>query len=326
MEYGQKIYRLVDGKIDDRFDMVLQLLYEQQSDVWGAYMPLSSFLLSEEHVEQELFELARTFWDYIHKRNTFQFRALGLDLDFVNERLYVFFTTKENKAKLLHYATVHRQLTFESLYYFIFERKVTFPQTVSSLLTIHLYKVGERYFVQPIFEKHESYWQHLFAKKVYSIFMQAPLADVSEPFQLMLQLHKALQVNCTKKQTAKLIYKIVRHVSAHNERSFELKQLELFNVLSHFIGGRRYRRKLQHVTRQLYECWGDAQWRLTEKEQALTTYLLMCTAYEARDFSMTRECGNYLLYNNRIFNHAVEILIEYEYFIRFEREHPHLKE
>ena len=315
MEFGQKLYDLVDGNMDERFEATLQLLYGQTNEVWGAYMPLSSFLLSEEHVENTLFELAHKYWHYIHKQYIFTFRAADVDWQFVNERLDFFFNTKENKAKLFHYVGVHQQLTFESLFYFIFERKATFPQAVSDLLTIHLYKVGELYYLQPIFSRQERYWQQLFSKKIYSIFMQAELEQIQESSKLMQELQKALLINYTKKQTAKTIHKLVTYLTAQNEKSFTLKHLELFNVLSHFTGGRRHKQKLQKLTLQLYERWREGEWRLSEKEQALTTYLLMCAAYEKRDYKMTRECGYYLLQNNRIYNHAVEILIEYEHFL-----------
>ena len=315
MDYGQKLYHLTNGQTNEKFEEILHSLYGKGSDVWGSMLPVKTFLQPAETAAHALFELARTHWMTIHKANIFQFRQQQLDLHFINERLQAFFKEPSNRERLFHHAKMHGKVTFESLYHLIFERKVTFAQPVCNLLTIHVYQVGADYFIQPIFYRQLDFWQHVFAKKAYSIFMQQPLEHIAEPLKIMQQLHAALRHLKTKKQCTKILFKLTQQLVEMNTLSLALKQIEVFNVLVHFTGGARYVKKLPLIIEDMGTRWQEGDWCLTEQENALLAYLLMCAAYEQRRYEEVLQWGDWLLQGNRLFNHAVAILIEYEYFL-----------
>lgn len=311
----EKIYKLSSGQTGEAFEKaVISLTKEKQplrDKEFGTLIPLEMMLVNKDKALSTILKTAQLYWGNI---DLFLFEILKettIDLESANERLHKFFSSSQGKDAIYHYLIIHNKIQFENLFGLIFGREMAISKPIGGLHTIYLYKIGTKYFVHFIFNQSEPFWRMLFIKKVCSIFLQASINKIDSPIDLMKQLKIQWEKQFSPSKAVLLLNKLMAQIEYENPHSFHLKELQLFNITSHFNGGRRHRQKLKRLVEGVWQSWEKGQWSLTEKEKTILTYMLAIDAYEQCDFNQTILHGEYLIQQDRLNNHAIELIIEF---------------
>lgn len=272
----EQLYMLADGQIGNKLESAIMAVNGQANIVsdWGAVLRSESYLLEEAQAKTHFFKLLFTHWHIQEELSLFDFAV--------------------NQGELT------RQQVNEIMI-----------EAPSILERIYLQQVGNTYLIHPIYNNNAPFWLAFYAKKLYGIFWQQPLTHIEQPVENIKKLRSILKLIVSKNRAATIIHKLVQKMTIENSPSFVLKQLNLFNVCTHFTSGRRHLLKLRKCISQVEQHWATGEWALTEKERTLFSYMLLREAVVRRDRQQIITHGLFLIENDRLHNYAVELVVEY---------------
>lgn len=311
--FDEQLYALTKGVAGQMLETTLQKFNKQTltSPIWGEMIFPSLFLTEEACVQRQLFEIVKTHWANLQLLSDELLEKAGVSLQVANERMRQFFSDSQNKQVLFHYTELKSELHFEHLVELVFGKSFNCSFRQSGLEKVYIHKIDHRYLIHPIYLENTAFWDELYAKKLYSIFMQIPLSEIEQSLTVMTTFRSALQRIVTKNRAATVLHKIIQQIDKGNPRSFELKQLHLLNIRTHFTSGRRHFLKLKKCILRLEQSWGTGPWALNEKEKTLLAYMLLHEAVVKKDRQQVIANGLFLIEEDRLHNHAVELVVEY---------------
>lgn len=299
------------GKVGHLLEDAICKFSEDTSEIFGAILPANSILVDKEKASKLIFSTAQNYWGDVNLFLHATIQGTSIDLENANDRLKAFFSSPQGKKIIFEYLLIHNSFTFENLITLVFGKEIKFSNAVGGLHQIYLYQIGKKYLVHVTFNEHSNFWNYLFSKKIYSIFMQTPLQAIQNATQLMKQFKGLLEKQYTLNQSVIITNQLIKYIDNENIRSFQLKELHLFNLISHFNGGKRHFRKLNTLVEDIITSWEKGKWALSEKEYTLLTYILAITTSTQNDTEKIIEYGKQLIENDRLINHAIELLLEY---------------
>lgn len=280
-------------------------------DIFGAILPTEPLLVNFEKAKDLVVSIAQKHWGEVDLFLHATLQKTSLDLENANQRLISYFSSPQGTKALFDYLLVHNTMEFENLISLVFGKEVKLSKSVGGLRQIHLYKIGKKYFLHIIYNDRSPFWNMLFAKKIYSIFMQTPVEDIQNATQLLKQFKSLLEQFHTLNQSVIIINQLISYIDNENIRSYQLKEFHLFNLIVHYNGGKRHFRKLNTMIEEIIINWGKGKWALSEKEYTLLIYIQAITAYKQSHVEKVIEYGKYLITKDRLINHAIELLLEY---------------
>ncbi|MEK4227998.1 Fe-S-cluster redox enzyme [Solibacillus sp. FSL H8-0538] len=314
LKCDEQLMQATQGQTGERLEKVINAYMQDECmdlQPWRAVLPVDLILTDEECAEEFCFLLLKKYWKQANLLFVEPLQAVNLDIEFANERIQLFFESPQNKSALFNYLVIHSEMRFEHLIALIFGKTMKEGIRGAGLECLYVHKIDGQYFVQAIYCTQSLFWETVYAKKLYSIFQQVPLHAIDDPLILMknFKMHvlKIESVN----RTATIIHKLIQRLDHVNPQSFQLKQLHLFNVITHFTSGRRHFLKLKKCIEHVEAMWGTGHWALNEKERTLLSYILLNDAVMKKDREKVIEHGLFLIEQDRLNNHAVELVVEY---------------
>lgn len=276
----EQLYMLADGQIGNKLEAAIVQVNGQTNSVssWGNVLSSTSYLLDEVSAQLEFSKVVFVDWHI------------------------------QAGQSLFRYAVRQGEVTREICYEWFNEKGI---ECTIQLERIYVHQVGEYYLIQPIYRENTVFWQALYAKKLYALFLQQPLLQIRQPVESIYALRRALQMVVSKNRAATILHKLIQKLTSENSPSFLLKQLNIFNICTHFTSGRRHLLKLRKCIVKIEQQWGTDEWALTEKERTLFSYMLLREAVARRDRQQIIHHGLFLIENDRLHNYAVELVVEY---------------
>ena len=313
LKLDEQLFRMTKGNFNQPLEKATQQLggYELDKNIFGSVIPIDQILLTKDEVARIIFNTVKKHWGEIDLFTQEMFRSSNIELQYAQEKIDRFFSTPNNKYVIFDDAAVKNIFSFNHFVDIVFDKKTDYLKSITGLSEIHLYKVGKKYFVHILYNQKQEFWHFLFAKKIYSIFLQAPLNTIQNPLDLMNQFQQLIDTFYTKNQRVTIMNKFIRKIDYKNPRSFLLKEFHLLNITLHFTGGKRHYQRLPNLISEVMKTWGKGEWALTEKEQTLLSYILAVDGAKSEDIEKTISHGKYLIMNDRLINHAVELLLDY---------------
>lgn len=313
LSYDEQLFQKTNGQIGERLEQALEepSLFDKQLPIWGAPMYSDDFLLKQERAEEFCFQLVKYYWGKFDLFFYDSFSKANMNVDMANEKLEQFFAQPKNRKQLFTFLHTQGEVEFEQLIEFIFAKSIRTLRPQTGLNKIYVYQANNHFFVQPIYCEHEKFWQVIGAKKIYSVFLQLPLKKISRPAELMATFKALLAEQLTVNRVATIVHKLVQKIDFENPKSDELKQLHLLNVRTHFTSGRRHMLKLRKCIHTLQQNWSTGQFALNNKEYTLLGYMLFQEAVFKKDYRNILMQGMYLIEEERLNNHAIELVVEY---------------
>ena len=311
LSFDEQLLTKTSGLTDDRLERALQE-FGTESAIWGVALDSQAFLLEQDQAETFCFSLLKHYWGNVNLFSYDSFHEAHFNVEVVNEKIQHFFDAPENKKAL--FAFIHKKegIHFAQLVEFLFTKSIQTPVTETGLERVYVYRVGQRFFVQPIYSERVDYWETIAAKKMYALLLQQPLVAIERPLQLMRLFQEVLLRQFSKNRVATMIHKMVQQLDFENPKSYVLKQLHLLNIEIHFSSGRRHLKKLRKCIAQVQAEWEEGPFALNEKEQTLLSYMLFQEAITRQDNGAIIQHGLYLVEEERLFNHAIELVVDYE--------------
>lgn len=309
LSFDEQLFQQTNGQTGKKLEQALEDKFQfvKQTAIWGAPIQSNDFLLEQERAEKFCFQLIKTYWGRLDLFNSDSVQ----ETNSLNEKMEQFFAEYENGKVLFSFLHTHGEVAFDQLIEYIFSKHVPVTHIETELKKIYVYKVNDHFFVQPIYCADEKFWQIIGAKKIYSLFLQVPLMNMTRPVELMRHFKALLAGQLTANRIATIIHKLVQKIDDENPKSDEIKQLHLLNVRTHFTSGRRHMLKLRKCIQALLENWSTGTFALNTKEQTLLGYMLFQEAVYKRDYRSILLQGMYLIEEERINNHAIELVVEY---------------
>ncbi|CAM5211914.1 putative protein OS=Ureibacillus acetophenoni OX=614649 GN=SAMN05877842_11286 PE=4 SV=1 [Ureibacillus acetophenoni] len=317
LPYDEIIYKKTAGQIGKLFESTIQEYSHLNGDhlqihpLFGAVIPLDFILLRKDKALNTIMKIVNEYWGNIDLFLFDKLQDTSIDLYHANDRLQHFFNSTNGKQAIFQHLNIHHHLRFDHVISLVFGKEIEMTNQVGGLNCIYLYRVGNKYFIHVVYNQKEQFWKMLFTKKIYSIFLQTPVLSIDDSVNLMKQLKLHLEELYSTNKTISLIHELITELEYSNPRSFQLKELQLINVTSHYNGGKRHRQKLSKIIQNVYDSWGDGRWALTEKEETVLTYMLTIDSYKKLDFDSTIAYGEYLIQKDRLNNHAIELIVEF---------------
>lgn len=313
LSYDEQLFQQTNGQIGEKLEQALEepSLFDENLPIWGAPMYSDTFLLKQERAEKFCFQLVKYYWGKFDLFFYDSFSKANMNVDMANEKLGQFFAQPQNRKQLFTFLHTQGEVEFEQLIEFIFAKAIRTPRPQTGLNKIYVYKVNNQFFVQPIYCEHEKFWQVIGAKKIYSVFLQLPLKKISRPVELMATFKALLAEQLTVNRVATIVHKLIQKIDFENPKSDELKQLHLLNVRTHFTSGRRHMLKLRKCIYALQRNWSTGEFALNNKEYTLLGYMLFQEAVFKKDYRNILMQGMYLIEEERLNNHAIELVVEY---------------
>ena len=148
------------------------------------------------------------------------------------------------------------------------------------------------------------------------------LALIEQPVGFMKIFKELLAVAYTHNRIASIIHKLVQELDYENPKSFELKQLHLLNIVNHYVSGRRSLIRLKKCVDRFVANWSHGNFEITEMEQTLLAYLLFMRATVLKLPDEQLEFALFLMEDERLNNHSVEILFEFGAALNLVRPQP----
>jgi len=309
LSFDEQLFQQTNGQTGKKLEQALEDKFQfvKQTAIWGAPIQSNDFLLEQERAEKFCFQLIKTYWGRLDLFNSDSVQ----ETNSLNEKMEQFFAEYENRKVLFSFLHNHGEVAFDQLIEYIFSKPVPVTHIETELKKIYVYEVNNHFFVQPIYCADEKFWQIIGAKKIYSLFLQVPLMNITRPVELMRHFKALLAGQLTANRIATIIHKLVQKIDDENPKSDEVKQLHLLNVRTHFTSGRRHMLKLRKCIQALLENWSTGKFALNMKEQTLLGYMLFQEAVYKRDYRSILLQGMYLIEEERINNHAIELVVEY---------------
>lgn len=309
LSFDEQLFQRTNGQTGEKLEQALgeNFQFVKQTAIWGAPIQSNEFLLEQERAEKFCFQLIKNYWGKVN----LIFSDSVYETITMNEKVEQFFAKQQNRKLLFSFLHTQGKVTFEQLIEFIYSKPVPISHIQTGLEAIYVYKVNTHFFVQPIYYDNEKYWEIIGAKKIYSLFLQLPLTKITRPVELMRHFKALLAGQLTANRIATIIHKLVQKIDYENPKSDEVKQLHLLNVRTHFTSGRRHMLKLRKCIQAILENWSTGKFALNPKEQTLLGYMLFQEAVYKRDYRSILLQGMYLIEEERINNHAIELVVEY---------------
>lgn len=284
-----------------------------QETLFGAILPIELFSVSKARAQNLVFSTSKKYWGQVDLFLHAALHEISMDLENANDRIEAFFSSPQGKKTMFDFLTIHNQLDFVHLMGLIFNKEVNYPplKSVGGLRQILLYQVGSKYFIHFSLNDRQEFWDALFLKKVYSLFIQTPLDSIQHANALVKQFKTLMEGQGTLNQSVLKTNQLIAYIDQENVRSYHLKELHLYNVISHFNGGKRHFRKVDDLIEEIIANWGTGKWALSEKELTLLKYIKATTAAHHNNSANVIEYGKFLILNDRLTNHAIELLLEY---------------
>lgn len=322
LSFDEQLLQITSGQTGEVFERALQQ-FSSENAIWGVALPSEQLLLEQEDAEKFCFALLKNYWGKVNLFFYDYFHEANFNVAVVNEKIQQFFNEPENKTALFSFIHKHGEIRFTQLIEFLFAKTIQTPVTETGLEQLVVYKVGARFFVQPIYSDQSNYWQYVAAKKMYALFLQQPLLAIERPLQMIRMFRWMLQQHLSKNRVATIIHKLVQYADYENPKSYVLKQLHLFNIGVHFSSGRRHLKKLRKCITQVQKEWTKGAFALNDKEQTLLSYMLFQEAIVRHDHEAVIQHGLYLIEEERLSNHAIELIVEYEDVLQSMNPQPH---
>ncbi|MGN7479026.1 Fe-S-cluster redox enzyme [Solibacillus silvestris] len=325
LSFDGQLFQRTNGETGEKLEQVLEedSLKEKHCAIWGASMQSADFLLDEERAQKFCFQLLKNYWGKINLFFYNSFHEANFNVDIANEKMEQFFSQPKNKQQLFSFLHTQGEVEFEQLVEFIFAKPIRTPLAQTGLDKIYVQKVNNRFFIQPIYSEYAAYWKTVGAKKIYSLFLQLPLKKFARPAELMALLKILLAGQLTVNRIATIIHKLVQKVDYENPKSDELKQLHILNVRTHFTSGRRHMLKLRKCIYVLQQNWSTGQFALNNKEHTLLGYMLFQEAVYKKNHMNILVQGMYLIEEERLNDHAIELVVEYADVLNSMNPQPH---
>lgn len=274
-------------------------------------IPLDLLLLQKEKASQIVFTIVKKYWGKIDLFTQEMFRSSNIDLKNAEEKLSTFFSSPESRLLIFDYLLAKNSFGFNQLVEMVFGKESNIGKSISPLHKIFVYKVNRKYFVHVLYNQKNDFWNMLFAKKIYSLFLQTPIHTIQNPLDLIKILIRILKSLYTPNKVMIMFNELFREIDYQNPRSYFLKELHLINITLHFTSGKRHAQKVKKLVSEVNQKWGTGKWALTEKEQTLLNYILALDAAQNHDTEKTIACGKFLIMNDRLINNAIELLLDY---------------
>lgn len=314
LKCDEQLLQATQGQIGEKLERVIATFQQGEHKdlhLWGEVLPIESMLINEERAINFCFRLIKKYWGSVHLFFREPLQAVHLDIEYANERMHVFFESPQNKRFIFNFAVMHGEIRFEHLIALIFGKTIQGSVRDEGLERLYVHKINNQYMVQPIYLEQIQFWETVYAKKLYSMFLQIRLQEIENPLTLMTNLKVHLRKILTVNRTATILHKLIQQLDYENPQSFQLKQLHLLNVRNHFTSGRRHLLKLKKCIQQVEASWGTGKWALNEKERTLLSYILLQEAIVKKERENIIEYGLFLIEQDRLNDHAVELLVEY---------------
>ncbi|MGE7021817.1 Fe-S-cluster redox enzyme [Solibacillus cecembensis] len=326
LSFDEQLLQVTNGQTGEGLERICleKFLADQiHQGSWGITLPSAQFLIDQDQAEQFCFQLIKNYWGKAKLFLDDTFQEAHFNIEVANERVQQFFDNPKNSQQLFNFLHIHGEMRFEQFIEQLFSKPIGVSKLKSGLDIIYVYKVKEQFLVQPIYSQHTSFWGHVLAKKLYSLFLQVPLLEIEHPLELMGILKQQLQHHVTMNRTASIIHKLVQQIDGANPRSIELKQLHLLNARTHFTSGRRHFLRLRKCIDALQANWSSGSLALNEKEKTLLSYMLFQEAIFKKEHEAIIAYGLYLIEGERLNNHAIELVVEYQDVLNSMNPQPH---
>lgn len=322
LSFDEQLFQQTNGQTGEKLERILQqdAAQPQADAIWGTPLPSEAFLLKREQAEKFCFHLLKNYWG---KVNLFFYDWAELHIEQVNEKIQQFFDEPQNKSQLFTFIQMNGEIHFQQFIEFLFAKSIDVPKNATGLQRLIVYKVKNRYFVQPLYCEQLEYWEQICAKKIYSLFLQQPLLHLERSTQLMRTFQLLLQHHLSVNRIATIIHKLTQHIDYENPKSYDLKQLHLFNICLHYTSGRRHFKKLRKCVLQVQRDWSQGVFALNNQEQTLLAYMLFQEALFRKDHAAILENGSYLIEEDRLSNHAIGLVVDYAAIFNSLNPQPH---
>jgi hypothetical protein len=315
LHFDEQLFQRTNGQTGEKLEKALNEHFQHkpyEQPIWGQVFNNADFLIEQDRAERFCFQLLKNYWGKVNLFFYDSFHEANFNIEIANEKIQQFFDNQQNKHVLFQFLQIHGEVHFEQFVEFIFAKSITEPSSPTGLDKISVFRVNDRFLIQPIYSEHAQYWNVIYAKKLYSLFYMQPLQKMERPVELMKILKRQLKQELTTNRVATILHKLIQQIDYENPRSFALKQLHLLNVCTHFTSGRRHMLKLRKCIQTLQQGWASGPFALNDKEHTLLAYMLFQEAVYKKDFEHIIEHGMYLIENERLNDHAIELVVEYE--------------
>lgn len=234
------------------------------------------------------------------------------------------FQSPEKQQRLLQQILNHQPFQQQHLFNFVFGKELLSNDVTRQQEGIYAFQIGEGYLIH--FEREDEHLEELkeYIYQIYSIFTEIPLIHISQPMLLMQHYKEQLLKLSSKNRVVCSIHRLIQQIEElnENEHSLKMKQLHLLNVMIHFTSGNRHLYKLKKLIRQVELRWRKGEWALTEKEKVLLSYILMKEAAVRKQDRQVIQHGLHLINEDRLNNHAVEMILEYGHALNILKPQP----
>ncbi|AWE06030.1 Fe-S-cluster redox enzyme [Lysinibacillus sp. 2017] len=313
--FDEQLFQRTNGHTGEKLEKALDEHFQhalQEQTIWGQALNSAEFLIEQDRAERFCFQLLKNYWGKVNLFFYDSFHEANFNIETANEKIQHFFDNPQNKQPLFQFLQVHGEVQFAQVVEFIFSKPISAPITPTGLDKISVYKVNDRFLIQPIYSEHTAFWETIYAKKMYSLFLQQSLQKMDRPVELMQIFKRQLKSEVSINRAATILHKLIQHIDYENPRSYALKQLHLLNVCTHFTSGRRHMLKLRKCIQTLQRSWSTGNFALNDKEHTLLGYMLFQEAIFKKDYEHIIEHGMYLIEGERLNDHAIELVVEYE--------------
>lgn len=308
-----QLFRKTRGK-HTSLEQAIETLHNDtnnSTNIFGSLIPLESFLLTKEAASQLIYSTAKKHWGQVDLFIMDILKEYSIDIENASIRLHNFFESDKSIKIIMDFLHIHHSFHFGNLLSIVFGKENIPLTPISGLRQFYLFKVGNKYFLQIMYNHYIPFWDMMLAKKIYSLFIQVPLHEIQNPIELIKLFHEKIKNLYSLNQSVAITNKLIQFLDFENPRSFWLKEFHIFNVIIHFQGGRRHQKKLNKLVSHIYESWGQGKWELTEKERTLLAYIMTVDCFQNEEIEKTIEYGHYLITHDRLTNHAIELLLDY---------------
>lgn len=315
LKFDHMLLQETKGQIGESLEKAIKSLstteYKMDPLVFGEVIPLDDILVNEKYAKHLIHSIIQQYWGNVDLFTHHFFREIHFDLDTINSKLRTFLSSSQGRQAIFDYLLIHHTFNFKNLIGIIFGKNIEVSKPVGGLSHFYLYKINKKYFVHVVYRGNLKFWNTLFLKKVYSIFMQVKIEQIQNVVALMKQFHNHLQKNYTKSQSVAITNSLIEQIDYYNTRSYLLKELHIFNIMNHFNGGKRHFKKIRKMIPKAIESWRNGHWIMTEKEQTLLTYMLVIDTYQSKEIDKTIQYGQQLIKKERLNDYAIELLLDY---------------
>ncbi|WP_107838470.1 hypothetical protein [Metasolibacillus meyeri] len=302
LQIDEQLYSMTKGKIGEPFMHAIAQMSNKTSRIWGELLPIERILVSD----AQALALVKSYC--IEDVAAFSSVEQGVKKVLQNLMQHNY------DAQLLQYMALHQLIEIQGLLRFLTGLDITLPAQEIQQLAVH--KIADKWLIHPIWREDKDFWYLLHGKKLYSVFMQVDIVSIQNPALLILHLQKVLANTMSKNRVATIIHQIIQHITQRSKPSYGLKNLHLSDVIIHFTSGTRHFRKLRKRIAKIKAMWFEGRWALTEKEQTLLAYILLEEAVLRKDSEQILAQGLFLIEEDRLNNHIVELMVEYNEVLR----------